>query len=82
MNIPKKIAEKYHIADKEFYENDLLYYETFLIQTDHIPNKIIEAQMLGKEIDDYTEILEYRQVARDEINRLEAEQEVNNEFEQ
>ena len=70
MRIPQEIAEKYHIADKEFYENDLLYYETFLVQTDHIPNKIIEAQALGGTPEDYTEILQYRQLARDEINKL------------
>lgn len=74
MNIPKEIAEKYHIADKEFYKDDLLYYETFLTQTDHIPNKIIEAQVLNIEVDDYTDILEYRQFAREEINRIESEQ--------
>lgn len=43
-----------------------------LHRTDHIPNKIIEAQALGNDAEDYTEILRYRQFARDEINRLEA----------
>lgn len=43
---------------------------TLLSATDYIPNKITEAQFLGNEVDDYTEVLELRQYARDEINRL------------
>lgn len=54
-------------------DTEMTFYQTFLIQTDHIPNKIVEAQVLGIEIDDYTEILHLRQHARDEINRLRAE---------
>lgn len=40
----------------------------FLELTDHIPNKIIEAQALGRTPKDYTDILEMRQLARDKIN--------------
>ena len=46
------------------------YYQTFLIITDYIPNKIIEAQVLGIEWDDYTHELHARQYARDKINEL------------
>ena len=41
--IPKEIYEKYHLADIKEYETESEFYETFLIQTDHIPNKIIES---------------------------------------
>ena len=41
--IPKEIYEKYHLADITGYETESEFYETFLIQTDHIPNKIIES---------------------------------------
>lgn len=53
---------------KERYGSD--FWRVFLLQTDHIPNKIVEAQALGETPEDYTEILNYRQFARDEINRL------------
>lgn len=41
--IPKEIYEKYHLADISEYETESAFYQTFLIQTDHIPNKIIES---------------------------------------
>ena len=69
--IPKEILERYNMAEMYCYESEIDFYQTFLIQTDHIPNKIIEAQILGEPAKDYTEILRYRQFARDEINRLE-----------
>lgn len=68
--IPEEIYKKYQLADITEYECEQDFYYTFLIQTDHIPNKIIEAQILGEPIEDYTEILRYRQFARDEINRI------------
>lgn len=42
--IPKEILERYHMAEMDWYESESDFYHTFLIQTDHIPNKIIEAQ--------------------------------------
>ena len=68
-----EVAEKYGLAPLETFKegfDEIGFYESFLRQTDHIPNKIIEAQALGEPIKDYTEILEYRQFARDEINRM------------
>ena len=41
--IPKEVYEKYHLASIKEYETESEFYETFLIQTDHIPNKIIES---------------------------------------
>ena len=40
--IPKEIYEKYHLADITEYETESDFYETFLTQTDFIPNKILE----------------------------------------
>ena len=81
--IPSNILKKYGILEsleerlqitREIGISDddatIDYYRSFLICTDHIPNKIIEAQFFGHISEDYTEILNYRQFARDEINRL------------
>ena len=40
--IPGEIYKKYQLADITEYECLQDFYRTFLIQTDHIPNKIIE----------------------------------------
>lgn len=72
MNI-NEIAKKYGLAQLEEFQNtgeEIDFYRSFLALTDHIPNKIIEAQILGEPAEDYTEILRYRQFSRDEINRL------------
>jgi hypothetical protein len=63
---------RYHI-DKMFFGDNLLFlYQTFLIQTDYIPNKIVEAQALGTTLEeDYTEILQAREYAREQIRLLE-----------
>lgn len=76
--ITQELLEKYHMVTLEEYkeifedsiEVEIDYYKTFLIQTDHIPNKIIEAQILGEEVGDYTEILLSRKYARDKINKI------------
>lgn len=78
--ISKEIYSKYHLADLEFYiagcggseiEGKKMFYQTFLIQTDYIPNKIIEAQTLGETLDeDYTEVLQARKFARNQLNAI------------
>lgn len=75
--IPQVILDKYEMDALEHYikgfgekEGTLAFCNAFLILTDHIPNKIIEAQILGNSIDDYKEILELRQQARDKINEM------------
>lgn len=78
MKISIEMLEKYNMDSLDEYkkrhgdniDTEIIFYQTFLIQTDHIPNKIIEAQILNKEIEDYTEILNYRQIARNKINEL------------
>ncbi len=71
MIISDYLISKYRLLTKEeLIENlgeanaDKEYWSTFLNATDHIPNKIIEAQALGEEVQDYTEILELRKEAR------------------
>lgn len=79
--IAQKLLEKYNMLSLEEYKErhgntvntERAFYQTFLIQTDHIPNKIIEAQLLNEECDDYTEILNIRKQCREEINRIESE---------
>lgn len=49
-------------------EGKRIFYTTFLIQTDYILNKIVESQLLGKELDkDYKDILEARAFARGQL---------------
>ena len=63
--IPKEIYEKYRLADITEYETEALFYETFLIQTDFIPNKILEGVAISEE---YADELYYREFARQQIN--------------
>ena len=63
--IPKEIYEKYHLADITEYETESEFYETFLIQTDFIPNKILEGVATSEE---YADELYYREFARQQIN--------------
>lgn len=63
--IPKEIYEKYHLADITEYETESVFYETFLIQTDFIPNKIIEGVATSA---DYADELYYREFARQQID--------------
>lgn len=59
--IPKEIYEKYHLADITEYKTESEFYETFLIQTDFIPGKILEGAATSV---DYADELYYREVAR------------------
>lgn len=71
--IPKEIYEKYHLADITEYETESVFYETFLIQTDFIPNKIIEGVATSA---DYADELYYREFARKQIDGGEITQSV------
>lgn len=76
--IPKEIYEKYNMASLEselilFGDSNqtrINWYKSFLSQTDYICNKIVEG-VSTKE--NYAKELEYRQAAREEIGKLEAE---------
>ena len=50
---------------KERYGDE--FYSVFLIQTDHIPNKILEGVATSA---DYADELYYREVARQELDKL------------
>ena len=72
-NILKKYGvptfEEYQIADKTFTKE--MFYRTFLIETDFIPNKILEGVATSEE---YADELYYREVARREISGVTEEQ--------
>lgn len=71
--IPKEICEKYNMTSLEEYKNEFgdsadtekMFYETFLIQTDFISNKILEGVATSE---DYVDELYYREIARREIS--------------
>ncbi len=46
------------------------WYTTFLIQTDYIVSKAAEAQLMGESVDDYTDVLRARKIARSAINAI------------
>lgn len=78
--IPQTILDKYEMDNLDHYikgfgekEGTLAFCNAFLTLTDHIPNKIIEAQVLGNSTDDYKDILELRQQARNKINEVKHE---------
>ena len=95
--IPQELLKKYHMKSLDEYKQihgdnldaETTFYQTFLIQTDHIPLKIIEAYtvyMVENNVnvgnmkkffedvkEEYGEILEARKFAREEINRIESE---------
>lgn len=77
MKVSKEITTKYNISTWDEYvtdeESKIEWCELFLRVTDHIPNKIIEAETLGETPEDYTEILKLRQEARNIINGVESE---------
>lgn len=61
-----------HKTDEDYHEANLImdYYLIFLRNTDYIPNKLIEAQVLGAKCQDYNDVLAARQFAREEIDKL------------
>lgn len=78
MQIPIELLIKYQMAfegetfedSMSHYEDEKHFYETFLIQTDHIPNKIIEYQYLGKSTGDLKEIVNIREECRNKIRQF------------
>lgn len=70
----------YNLPTLEEYRQDygdtpdveLLYYRTYLIQTDYVAAKLAEAVYTGEAVDrDYSEVLQKRDYARQRINELE-----------
>ncbi|MEA5143341.1 MAG: hypothetical protein VB023_07145 [Oscillibacter sp.] len=52
-------------------KGDVLFYQTFLRQTDYVAAKLAEAVYLGQTVEqDYTQVLQARQYAREAIRPL------------
>ena len=71
-----EIAEKYGLAQLEEFQNagdEIEFYRSFLVLTDHIPNKILEGVATSEE---YADELYYREVARKQISGGEVTQAV------
>ena len=82
--ISEELIARYNMGNIEDYEalagsrkkGEYDFYRTFLIQTDYVPNKIIEAQAMGEQVDqDYTEILQARAYAREQISFMDSKKE-------
>ena len=77
--IAEDLLARYKMGSLDFFaqvegtENaEAAFYQTFLLKTDYVPNKIIEAQALGAQLDqDYTEVLQARTFARAQLSALE-----------
>ena len=62
-----EIAGRYGLAPLEEFQNtgeEIEFYRSFLVLTDHIPNKILEGVATSEE---YADELYYREVARQQI---------------
>lgn len=76
--IPETLVQKYEMATLEkciemFGESantERTFYQTFLMQTDHIPLKLMEGSVSSNDV---AEELKYREIARQEIARLKGE---------
>ncbi|MEA4965378.1 MAG: hypothetical protein VB055_06115 [Oscillospiraceae bacterium] len=79
--IQTELLTRYHMQPLSWYQarhgdtaaTEAGFYRTFLQQTDYIPAKIMEAQLIGKTLDeDYSAVLQGREEAREMINNLQA----------
>lgn len=69
--ISDELASRFNLPPIEKYHHETRdWYYTFLCQSDYIPAKAMEAQLLGEPIDSYTEIIEARRFAREQINAI------------
>lgn len=70
--ITEEMAARFYLPKLEEYGHPALdYYQTFLIQSDYVANKIAEAMYLGEPVDnDYSDVLAARRYARQRINEL------------
>ena len=69
--IDEKIAAKINMPPiRKYHHPTRDWYETFLIHTDYVVTKASEAQLLGESIEDYSDILEARKIARRCINEI------------
>jgi hypothetical protein len=74
--IPVALVQEYEVATLEkciemfgdSTDTERTFYQTFLMRTDHIPLKLIEGSVSSADV---AEELKYREIARQEIARLE-----------
>ena len=73
--ISNELAARFNLPPIEEYSfPEADWYQTFLIQSDYVANKIAEAMYLGETLDeDYTEVLQARKYARAMINTIKEE---------
>ena len=84
LNLTDEQLQKYHMATLEQFKKDFgnvdedqierIYYETFLIRTDHVVIRAAESLLMAEPsgITEYLEIVKARRAARKRINELEA----------
>lgn len=69
--INEELFNKYQILSDDFYGGEKGQLLNFLIATDYVASKIAESIYLKRQIDeDYTEVLQAREWARERINEL------------
>lgn len=69
--INEELFNKYQILSVDFYGGEKGQLLNFLIATDYVASKIAESIYLKRQIDeDYTEVLQAREWARERINEL------------
>ena len=69
--ISTELAQRFNLPPIEKYHHPARdWYYTFLCQTDYIPAKAMEAQLLGESIEDYSDVLEARRWCREQINAI------------
>ena len=77
--IPTEVLNRFYMQTLDWYkeqhgdtlDTEVTFYKTFLIVTDYIPSKIMEAQLAGETVnEDYSAVLQYRKEVRERINAL------------
>ena len=77
--IPTEVLNRFYMQTLDWYkeqhgdtlDTEVTFYKTFLIVTDYVPSKMMEAQLAGEAInEDYSAVLQYRKEAREAINAL------------
>ena len=77
--IPTEVLNRFSMQTLDWYkeqhgdtlDTEVTFYKTFLIVTDYVPSKMMEAQLAGETVnEDYSMVLQYRKEAREAINAL------------
>ena len=77
--IPTEVLNRFYMQTLDWYkeqhgdtlDTEVTFYKTFLVVTDYIPSKTMEAQLAGETVnEDYSAVLQYRKEVRERINAL------------